>query len=130
MNGKVHLKVVGEHASPAKREPSTAKLKLLAEVTEGASSSIKQEEKVTPGIIRDFLDDEYKRINFCPVVQKALNRIHKISVFKDRTQISFSPKGNFPIPQNILNIISRDVKQRFFKDNRIYHVQCINLKSH
>lgn len=127
MSGKVHLKVIGEPTSPAKRRPSTAKLKLHEAVK---TTSTSKEEKVTSSMIRNFLDDEYKGINFCPVVQKALNRVHNISVFKEKAVISFSPKGNLPIPQDILSIISRDVKQKFFKENKSYHVQCINLKSH
>lgn len=84
--------------------------------------------KVTPEVVRSFLENDYKHTNCCPVVQRALDRIHNISVFSTRTQISFSNSGKLPVPENILQIISRDVKEKFFKSNRTYSVQCINLK--
>lgn len=127
MSEKVQLRVIGGSTLPARRAQSTAKLQLLAEVT--GTSPVK-EEKITSQIIRDFLENDYKQLNCCPVVQKALNRIHNIRVFNDRVQISFSTKGQYQVPQNILSIISRDVHNKFFKENRFHSVQCINLKGH
>lgn len=83
---------------------------------------------ITSSTIREFLQDEYRQRNCCPVIQKALDRITNVKVTKQQTTITFSNKGGYQVPLNSLEIISRDVKAQFFKGDKTYFVKCVNLK--